>query len=601
MNTPLSPSLWQKIQRAHLPQLFLLAAIPWLLYSHTLHHESVLDDEAYVMQNPLIMDAGSFLYPLNFHQFINSYASSGIMSDVVVNFALRPISYLTFFLNYSLGGIETAGYRLVNISLHMLNGMLLYGLALRLTGRRGVALMAALAFAAHPLATESVTYIAQRFELMVTLFTLGALLSWVQARGAQGRARLAWGALSLGCTLLAMLSKESGVLVPLLLVGHALLERREPVKQALWALRGHLLLLPLLPGMVLACHLADTQKTGTALDALHLANVGPVNYAIADYARTQVCAWMDYLRLILLPVGQSFDHDYPLVQSVFEADFLCALAVTMGLLGGAIWAFRRCRSHGGLILAGLLWFFLTLAPSSSIVPLPDLFSEHRSYLPSIGILLALAGALGWLRQRLPDLGTAWQVTGLAVVSSLALATLVRNEVMRTRESIWQDALAKGSERARVLKGLGIAAHNSGRMEEAVSFFRKATEKHPEDMESWVNYCTLLINLGDRKEAALAATEDALEHWGTLLPLVNLRAAALASAGRKEAAEKIWRLVLQDFPGQRQASLGLAQVLAEAGHREEALRHLRAAERTGPLPAELTPLKEFLGGQLASLP
>ena len=251
---------------------------------------------------------------------------------------------------------------------------------------------------------------------------------------------------------------------------------------------------------------------------------------------------------------------------------------------------------------GLLWFFITLSPSSSIVPLPDLFSEHRSYMPSVGIFIALAALFHALFQMVPAIlpRRIAVAGGILCLITLCLATLLRNEVMRTRESIWQDALAKGSERPRVWKGLGIAAHSAGRLDEALRCFKRGIAANEEDTESWINLCGLQIMMGKHQEA-LADTTAALKVKGNVIPLVHLHALALTGAGRWQSAMGIWQQVLESIPTHRDSNLSLSEIFFQIGQPQQALKHLQIAEKSGPLPAAYLSMKQQMQSQLASLP
>jgi len=586
----------------------MLSLLPWLLYSHTQEFDAVLDDQEYVLENPLLQDAGSFLYPLDFKTFAKSHAIWGISPDLPLNLITRPFTYLTYFANRCLSGTETPGYRIVNISIHMINGMLIFALLLSLLGRDDrrastIALVTALGFVAHPLAVESVTYISQRFESLVTMFCMLAMLCHIKARQAGKPAtHKIFASLSVFCTLLAMLSKETGVTVPALLLLLELFWLRSSVWQAFKAVRWHLVLLPLIPALIIATEWAQNGRLSVG-EAMQITNGGPVQYELAHYFMTQVCAWMSYLQLILMPVGQSFDHDYPLITSALDPRFLASASIVLLMLAGSWLLHRRHGGAAGAIqFVGVLWFFITLSPSSSIIPLPDLFSEHRSYMPSVGIFITLAALLHALSASMPATlhRRIAAIGGSVCLFALCLATLLRNEVMRTREAIWQDALAKGSERPRVWKGLGIAAYNAGRHDEALRCFKRGTEVSPRDTESWINLCGLQIKLKQNEEA-LATSIAAIDINGTVLPLLHLRAMALVGTGRWQMGMGLWQQIIETVPTHRDSNLCLADIFFQTGQPQQAIKHLHNAEKSGPLPPAYLSMKQQMQSQLASLP
>ena len=588
--------------------IMLLTALPLLLYGHTLRFETVLDDDAYVFSNPYLRDASSFLFALDFQSFVQRCIQWGVSADIALNFVTRPVTYFTFYLNRLLSGDDTSSYRVLNIAIHMGNGLLLFALIRRLLQRDAFSLLAAasaaLLFAVHPLATESVTYITQRFESLATFFCLLALILHLQAHSATspGRGRLL-GAAALLSTLLSMLSKETGVVTPILLVLINLLHLHDRPWAALRRSAAHLALLPLIPLLIVATHWTQTSGNMSAASLLNITNQSVNPYTLGEYLLTQVCAWMSYLKLLALPIGQNFDHVYPLISSPLDLRFIAALLITTGLIAGAWMNFRRqSGKSAAVILLGVLWYFISLLPSSSIVPLPDLFSEHRCYLPSVGYFLALAVGIRLLLQfasRISEARVILSAVGSLAILVLSFSTLLRNEVLRNRESLWTDALAKGSNTARVWKGLGIVHYNSGRIDESARCFERALESSPDDEESWLNLCTLYIKSA-RVEKALKTTSRALRNKPLAVQLIHLRGIALIMAGRVDESLDLWNMILRSYPDYRAAHLSIAEALAQIGHEERALHHLRQAEQSGPLQPVFADMKKKLQSHLSAM-
>lgn len=586
--------------------LALLIILPCLLYGHTLRFEPVLDDENYVLANPLLRDHQSFLYPWNFKAFATSGDNLGQSRDMALNFITRPVTYLTFYANRISHGSDPAGYRVINILIHICNGLLLFLLLEKLTGKGSratlAAALAALLFAVHPMATESVTYITQRFESLSTLFCLLAVLSYVLYRNApSSRSGKAYLGLSLLASGLSMLSKETGFVVPWLIIAVEYFGFQSSPTMTWRRTWKHLLLTPILPILIIATDYAQTGIRPTLSSLLHVTNHVQDGHNTTAYFLTQVSAWLTYLRLWLLPVGQNFDHDYPKIISVLQPAFIGALSGVLSIVGFIILAHRRSAGRTAFITIGALWFILSLAPSSSLFALPDLFSEHRSYFPSIGLFLALSV---WLFQLFntkvsQHWKTSLQVIYPVILLTLCLATLLRNEVLRTRENIWQDSLAKGTNNARVWKGLGIAKHQLGRPKEAIECFKNAVAVKPLDMESWYNLNTAYLKTGMHQEA-LDSTQKSLEYLGGNTHLLHLRALALTNAGWPDEGRKIWELILQYIPGNRDANISLAEFFAKTGRHEQALYHFNAAEKSGPLSSTMSEIKRTLQAQLSTM-
>jgi tetratricopeptide (TPR) repeat protein len=586
----------------------LLGLLPWLIYGHTLRFGTVLDDDTYVFNNPYLRDASSFLYLLDLKSFVHRCLQWGVSADIALNFITRPVTYLTFYFNHLVGGDDTTTYRLLNIAIHMGNGLLLFSLIRRLFQRDSFSLLAAatagLLFVAHPLATESVTYITQRFESLATFFCLLALLLHVQARSASSvLQRRTLAAAAIVATALSMLSKETGVVTPVLMVLLDCLHFQDRLPVALRRAAGSLTLLPMVPLLIVSAHWAQETAPLTVSSLLNITNHGIHPYPLSDYLLTQVCAWISYLRLLVLPIGQNFDHAYPLITSPLDSRFIMAILFTVSLIAGAWLNFRRqSKKSGAIVLFGMLWYFISLLPSSSIIPLPDLFAEHRCYLPSVGLFLVFAVGL----HRLLNFSSAllegrvilYSLSSLAILT-LSRSTLLRNEVLQNRESLWKDALAKGSNTVRVWKGLGIVNFNSGRIDESARCFERALEVAPDDDEAWLNLCTLYIKTM-QTDKALEATERGLRSKPRAVQIMHLRGLALVMAGRVPEGLQHWELILQHYPHFRSAHLSMAEVLAQIGHEERAIHHLRVAEQSGRLDPLYDSLKKKLQSHLSAM-
>lgn len=586
--------------------LLLLVLLPCLLYGHTLRFEPVLDDETYVLSNPLLRSHQSFYYPWQFHTFANSGSDLGLSRDMTLNFITRPVTYLSFYANRVFNGTETAGYRMVNIFIHLSNGLLLFLLLEKLLQKNlkstVAAALAALLFAAHPMATESVTYITQRFESLSTMFCLIAVLGYCLHRHALTR----WGqtlhlSVSLIATLLSMLSKETGFVVPLIILAVEYWGFQSTLRSTLKRTWKHLLLMPLLPFLIVATDLAQTGMRPTLSSVLNITNHVEDGHNTLTYFLTQISAWLTYLRLWLLPVGQNFDHDYPKITSALQPAFIAALSGVLTIAGCLWMLYRRHQEKAALLVIGALWFWVSLTPSSSIFALPDLFSEHRSYFPALGLFVAVAAGLSKLLefQHRQLFKTAVLVLYPIILISLSLTTLLRNEVLRTRENVWKDSLAKGSNTARVWKGLGIASHQQGRPQEAIECFKKAVAVRPQDLEAWYNLNTAYLKMGMNQEA-LESTQNSLQFLGANTQLLHLRALAFVNAGYPDEGQKIWTLILQHTPGNRDANVCLGEFYAKMGRYEEALYHLSEAEKTGPLSPYMMEIKRKLQAQLSTM-
>lgn len=441
--------------------LALAAAIYWPGLSGTF----LFDDQANLAKLQKITA------PLTLEQ-LGVFASSGTAGPTG-----RPLSMLTFGLQYQAWPAAPEAFRLVNLLLHLANGALVFWLFRslgRTAGWKGRGDIAALAIAAfwllHPIQVSTTLYIVQRMTLVASLFTLTGLIAFVKGRHLvqQGKARqgylLAGAGIVLG-TLLAMGGKESGVLLPVYALAiEATLFSRIPAGEGWRRWKAAFLYLPL-----------------AAMLALLLIKFGsPALYQGRDFTLeqrllTEPRVLMDYLRkLFLIPpynFGVFFD-DYPLSRGWLSPVQTLLAAVATALAIGSAWLTRR---RFPIYAFAMLWFFGGHVLESTFLPL-ELYFEHRNYLPSLGPLAALVLGARELVARRPR--PSYAMAG--AVLFLAMAALTWQQTRLWGNSLVQAAIwAKehpGSQRA--LERVGMMFALSGNADKAGQYFAALGERFP---------------------------------------------------------------------------------------------------------------------------
>jgi hypothetical protein len=343
---------------------------------------------------------------------------------------VRPLLKASYALNWTLG----FGFSLFNILVHAANAGLLFLVGERLFGDRRAALIAALLFALHPAATEAVTYISGRSSSLMAAFYLAAMLLYLHGHRV----------LSVVGFFLAVATRETAVTLPAALLlcevcrgtGWREIARRQWPH---WAL--------LLAGGVF---LLFNQRY------FDLVAYGYGQRGLVDNLITQV-GGVSYLILRLVSLhGYNVDPALPALREwnfilVFQASMLSALLI-VGLLN------LRSRPW---IAFGVLWFFLQLAPTNSIVPRLDVANDRQLYLASWGLFLALCMQI----RAVP----VW-----AVIATLFAATSVLRQLdYRSEIALWESSVALAPWNARGHNNLGYAYQLAGRTEDARREYRAA--------------------------------------------------------------------------------------------------------------------------------
>jgi tetratricopeptide (TPR) repeat protein len=430
----------------------------------------------------------------------------------------RYISSLTFALNYSVHGLDVTGYHVVNLAIHLASALLVYWLVLLVLASLAagpgqyrplylknvspVALLAALLFVAHPVQTQAVTYIIQRQASLATMFYLLAVVLYIKARlsvdanrksAHAGKANIraaAYYLVGLLAAVLAMKSKEIAFTLPVMIVLYEILFFTGTARKRVVYLTPFLLTMLIIPvTLIVMGQGAGELQEDTAMAATRL----QTGMKRLDYLFTQFRVIITYIRLMFFPVGQNLDYDFPFYHSIAEPAVLLSLITLLAVCAAAAWAFWRYRRTQPLVKVvffGIAWFFIALSIESSIIPIVDVIFEHRLYLPSAGLFLALSFAVLLLieKQRQTRVNRAVLVlAGLAVLTLCGL-TYARNSVWSDRVALWQDVVSKSPGKARGYNYLGIAQYEKGNLDGAIAAYEKSASLNP-------SYANAHSNLG----------------------------------------------------------------------------------------------------------
>ena len=550
-----------------------LGALVIIAYHNSFGGVWVFDDVPAILENPSLRapwSLGEVLQP--------SVAGGATVSG-------RPVLNLSFALNHIVGGPEVWGYHATNLLIHLLTGLLLFGVVRRTclqppaAGKYAadagpLSLAVAAIWLVHPLQTESVTYIVQRAESLMGLWYLLTLYGFIRGATAERKGER-WFLLSGAACLLGMATKEVMVTAPLVVLLYDRTFVAGSIREAWRRRRGYYLSLAA-TWLLLAGLLA----TGTGRGGTAGFGTGVTGW---HYALTQCQAVVHYLRLVVWPDPLVFDYGTGTVGSLVEV-WPQALLL-LGLVGATLRALWSRPVWGFLGTC----FFVILAPSSSVVPVAtQTMAEHRMYLPlaiPVGLIVLglhrLAGRGGLMICGLLALGGCW-LTGQ------------RNEDYRTARRLWADTVAKYPANGRAHHELGKALFDQGRAEEALTYYQTAIRLQPGVPEPHYNNGLAL--------SALSRPAEAVEQYRAALRLQpgyadahNNLGTVLLAQGRPAEAEAEFRAAVRFKPDYAKGYSNLANVLLELGRPAEAVASAQAAVRLAP--ADVT-ARYNLGNALA---
>ncbi len=447
------------------PALLLLNFIlGFLIYSNTFHAGFHFDGIGSIRDNPFL----GAPYP--------------ILKPCAGDNVSRCLTYLTFVFNFRLHGLSLPGYHLVNLLLHIGTSLLLFEMLRlffkcpRLNGRlpeSSVSFMAwgaSLIFLSHPIQTQAVTYIWQRFAVLATFFYVLTVALYIKSRLSNSAVFYTASIISMVC---ALFSKEIAATLPvmILILEGLFFDRSSSLKKRLLFTAPFSAAILLVPAAV-----ALSGKLGFYLRP-HSYYGYPTAFG-ADYFLTQLNVVRTYLRLLILPLNQNLDYDYPITHSLFTFSTLASAFLFLGIFAAAF----VMRTRHLLLLWGTLWFFLSLSIESGFLPIRDVIFEHRLYLPAAGFAAVFSYALILIFKNPRGFIAAL----LAVVVIFSVLTYKRNEAWESEITIWEDVVKKSPAKARGYARLCLAWKEEKNFSRAIPYCLKAIELSPKNAFTYNN-------------------------------------------------------------------------------------------------------------------
>lgn len=495
-----------------------------------------------------------FLFDDFFHIVQNHRIRDLAQPAVVLGGTARPLTALTLAVNYALGGLDVRGYHLFNLAVHLLAGLVLFGIIRRTARSAGLALAASLLWLIHPLQTQSVTYVIQRGESLMGLFYLLTLYCVIRK----------WHAAAVLACALGMLTKPVMVTAPLVVLIYDRIFLASSWKELLrehWKLYAGL---AATWGLLLLA-LANGPREYQGLAGMGVDQISPL-----AYLRTQPGVILHYLRLSFWPDPLILDYQWP-VSGWREA--LLPAAAMLGLLGLTAWGLLRRPAIGFLGV----WFFLILAPTSSFIPIVDPAFEHRMYLPlAAAILLFL---LAW-RKLAGGRRLLFWILPLALAPAFLLGTLRRNELYNNPAAFWEQQVTSRPGNVRAWVSYGVALQQAGKPLEARKAFQQALAIRPDSAVSRNNLADLLLR-EERLTEAEAEYKEALRLDPGMAMAHKGLGMTLHQMGRLEEAAAEYQEALRLNPVYADARLQLGLVRQAQGRPAEALAEYKEALRLDP--------------------
>jgi tetratricopeptide (TPR) repeat protein len=515
----------------------------------------------------------------------------------------RPVVNVTLAINYAInaalgvdqrddpnGTHKAIGYRLFNLLFHLCTGALLFGVLRRAIRERSVpddwksladpiAGIVCTLWLLHPIQSEVINYIVQRTETLASLFYVLTLYCSIRAWDAGGNARLRWYAAAVLACILGVGSKEIAITAPIAVILYDRAFRLRSWGELRSAANGR--------GRFYIA-LSAAAVAGFALFSLggRGASAGfGRGMAWYEYLYTQCWAVTHYLMLAVWPSALSVD--YP--QRVITGMRGVPGAIVLVAFGAAVlFAWRRLPRLGWFAFLGA-WFFILLAPSSSIVPVPgELVAERRIYLALASVLVLIVVGAEWSRRKfVPAVSQRHLWFGFSAIAVvLAVTTAARSHTYSTTELLWRDAVHKVPDNPRAWDNLGMALYRESppRFAESEAAFREAMARDSTCHFGCAQLATVAAAQGRYAEAESLLVR-ALAGDSTNAPVERTLALVLMKMGRFELAIPHLRNVASRYPTEQHLMiLGIADLAVQ--HQQDAILVFSTAARLYPQNTEI---------------
>ena len=461
--------------------IILVVLLGCIIYSNTFRAPFEFDDRRSIIDNKAIKDIST----LTNISRLNAVEIDPEVRQFIIS---RYVGYLSFAVNHNVHNLDVTGYHITNLSIHIVNALLLYWLML-LTFKTPffeqdakyrsdfalIALFSSLLFVCHPIQTGAVTYVVQRFASLATLFYLCSLVFYVQSRLAgMFSLRLLFYVLAIISTIVAMFTKEISFTLPIVILLYDGFFFKGNLKRRFVYLLPFLLTILIIP-LTLISNSQMIKNVRSVASSFEIANLKGIS--MADYLYTQFRVIITYIRLLFIPTNQNLDYDYKIYNSFFTPDVYLSFILLAIIFIIAIYLFYRSRGQEHthhlmrVISFGIFWFFITLSVESSIIPISDVIFEHRVYLPSIGFFIALVVSSIAIRDKLKtaQINVYQWIIPLLILTILtfSVSAYARNDLWRDDIRLWEDTVKKSPDKVRPHYSLALAYFNQNRLDDTI--------------------------------------------------------------------------------------------------------------------------------------
>lgn len=423
----------------------------------------------------------------------------------------RPLQIISYMLDYKFWNYNPFGYHLMNSFLQVMAGLLVYWLCKLLFDDWVISFVAASVFTVLPVHTEAVAYISGRADLLVSLFLLLSFITYIKY---QKKHSIGLFIASLSACILALLSRENAVILPLIILLYSYVFRKPLAKKLFLSISALAIIYVVMRVTILNF---EVPSKDFYFDVSFWQRLPGVFVAIAKY-----------IKLLFVPTGLHMGYGRKLF-SYTNPLFYFGLMVTILLIYYAV----KNRDKNRVLSFGILWFYLCLLPQLNIYPINAYMAEHWLYLPSFGfcIIVAYCASYWWKIDRFRSI--AFSIT-LLIIAAYTVTTFNQNKYWQdpitfckrtlryapnnyqiysllsnayVREQEYEKAITAANESIKINPNypyayfnIGLAYMDMGECEKAIIYFARSIEKNPYFVNAYNNMAVCYFHMGETDKA-----------------------------------------------------------------------------------------------------
>jgi len=459
----------------------LIVLVSLISYINIFKNEFVWDDHVFILENA----------------DIRSFSNLPLFFSHDVDGLYRPLRSLYYTFIYSIGGKNEFLYHLSSLFFHIMISILVFFIIYEITNRKGIALIASMIFAAHPIHTERVANITASFDMLGILFMLLSFYLYIRFSKSGDKKHFFFSLLFL---LIAVFSSEEAVTLPLLIILYEFCFNREKFSSKA-AIKKNIIK-NYAPYFIIALFYI-------VIRIIVVGFRGRVEeYLAGNFFLTMLTmlkAYVYYIYLLIVPINLTLFHDIQPATSLFDLKALISLLILASII-----VFTIKNRKNAVLFFSVFWFFITLIPFSNLLPLQVFMAERYLYVPSIAFsLLASYILISMFNYNFKNgkykkiKKNGMLIFIVALLAFYVFSTISRNSEWKNNMTLWSKTIETSPSNSMAHDNLGFTYDHVGETEKALQEFELAVKLQPDNFRALANLGVAYAKFGFYNKSIIA--------------------------------------------------------------------------------------------------